>query len=187
MIKAIIFDFFDVFRTDSYKAWLENNNFERVGLFAEASSLSDQGKINGEEFYRRISKAAGRQITPEELDSNAVLNTEMVSLARLLREHYKTCLLSNAPSDFVRRLLDEHSINDIFDNVFISGETGLIKPSADSFEYALKAMNVQPSETIFIDDNIMNTKSAKKLGIHSFVFTSVDQLKVDLRKISIKF
>jgi HAD superfamily hydrolase (TIGR01509 family) len=187
MITAIIFDFFDVFRTDSYKAWLLKNNLQRTGVYAEASMLSDQGKINSDEFYRQISEATGRAVTPEEVDDTAVLNTDMVNLARRLKIHYQTSLLSNAPGDFVRNLLDEYNINDIFDDILISGETGLIKPHADSFQNALKVMNVTASETLFIDDNVYNVQSADELGICSIVFTSVDQLKKDLVLIEIKF
>lgn len=187
MITAIIFDFFDVFRTDSYKAWLQKNNLERTGEYAEASIQSDQGNITIDEFYDRISQAIGRRVTPEEIDETAELNTEMVKCARKLRQTYQTSLLSNAPGEFVRTLLDEYDIADIFDDIFISGETGLIKPHADSFQHALKVMNVTAGETLFIDDNIHNVQSAAELGIRSLVFTSVDQLKKDLALLDIHF
>lgn len=187
MIKAIIFDFFDVFRTDSYKAWLLKNGLERTGVYAEASILSDKGKINSDEFYRQISEATGRTVTPEELDRSAVLNTDMVDFARRLRGTYRTSLLSNAPGDFLRRLLDKYNLNDIFDYILISGETGLIKPHADSFQNALRVMNVRADEVLFIDDNVRNVQSAERIGIRSVAFTSVDQLKKDLELMEIKF
>lgn len=186
MIKAIIFDFFDVFRTDSYKAWLLQNNFERTGIFSEASILSDLGKINSDEFYRQISEGAGRTVTPEEVDSSAVLNRDMVNLARQLKQNYQTSLLSNAPGDFVRKLLNDYKISDIFDDILISGETGLIKPNADSFQNTLDVMGIKANETIFIDDNPYNVESAEKLGIRSIVFTSVGQLKKELELTEVK-
>lgn len=187
MIKAIVFDFFDVFRSDSYKAWLKKNSFERTGAFAEASILSDQGKINGDEFYRRISAEAGWTVTPEELDATAELNQQMVDFARGLRTQYQTCLLSNAPGNFVRRLLAEYDIADIFDDILISGETGLIKPDAESFQNALSIMGIEADEVLFVDDNEVNIKSAQRLGIQSFLFTTVDQLKADLSAANIAF
>ena len=89
MIKAIIFDFFGVFRTDTYEAWLLKNGYERVGVFAETSMLLDQGKIDSDEFYRRISVAAGRIVTPEEVDDMATLDTEMVAFVRTLKHTYR--------------------------------------------------------------------------------------------------
>lgn len=186
MIKTIIFDFFDVFRTDSYKTWLVRNNYERTGAFAEASILADQGTISESEFYDLISKAAGRLVTPEEVDSTAELNEEMVSFARDLKKTYHTSLLSNSPSTFIRNLLRKHGLDDIFDDIFISGETGYIKPHADTFQNALETMDVKASEVLFIDDNPVNVASAEELGIQSLLFTTVDQLKIDMKDMQIK-
>jgi len=37
MIRAIIFDFFDVIRTNPYKSWLESDNITREGPYFDAS------------------------------------------------------------------------------------------------------------------------------------------------------
>ena len=186
MINTIIFDFFGVFRTDPYKAWLLANNFDRKGAFAEASLLSDAGKITGDEFYRKISEAAGHLVTPEEFDASAKLDDDMVAFARHLKKTYRTCLLSNAPSDFVRGLLNDHGLSDIFDTIFISSETGFLKPSSEAFEDVLSTMNIKSYEAAFIDDNTMNVEGAEECGIKSIVFTSVDQLKKELNDLSIR-
>jgi len=186
MITTIIFDFFDVFMTDSYKAWLSANGFERTGAFEEASILSDQGKLSQDEFYEKISHAAGQPITAEQMNANATINNELVRFARELRKHYNTGLLSNAPAEVERALLHKYTLVDIFDHIFISGETGLIKPHQEAFENALTSMNVQANETIFIDDNPTNVESAKQLGIHAIVFTSVAQLRIDLTRMGVE-
>ena len=187
MIKAIIFDFFGVFRTDTYQAWLLKNGYERVGVFAEASMLLDQGKIDSDEFYRQISIAIGRSVTPEEVDDTAILNTEMVTFVRELKRTYRTSLLSNAPSDYIRKLLDEHELNDIFDDIFISGENGYIKPYPEAFQNALKTMGVDAMNVLFVDDNETNVEGAAKQGITSLVFTNVEQFKHDLTSMGIEF
>ena len=187
VIRSIIFDFFDVFRTDSYKAWLAKNNFERTGAFAEASNLSDAGKIDNKEFLRLISEAAGWTVTHEEIDTNAVVNHEMVDFARTLKVMYATSLLSNAPSEFLRAQLHLHKLDDLFDEVFVSAEMGVIKPSAEAFQYVLKAIGAAPGETLFIDDNPHNVEAAKALGIVGIQFTSVTQLKADLDAAGISY
>lgn len=185
MIKLIIFDFFDVFRTDAYKAWLKTNSFKREGGFAEVSNLSDAGKITGEQFFERISKLAGREVTPCEMDATAILDTAMTAFARELHKTYRTSLLSNAPSDFVRGLLKQYVIEDIFDYIFISGETGLLKPHPDAFEDVLRVMNVKAAEAIFIDDSVDNVIGARKSGIEAIQFFSVEKLKADLIKLGV--
>lgn len=111
----------------------------------------------------------------------------MVSFARQLRTQYKTALLSNAPSGFIRRLLEQYGIKDIFDHIVISGEIGLVKPSKDAFLYTLTEMNASPEKTIFIDDNSENVDAARELGLTSFVFKDVDHLKSELAAKYIKF
>jgi len=187
MIKAIIFDFFGVFRTDSYKAWLIRNGYERVGLFAEASILADQGKIDSNEFYRRVSVAVGRPVTFEEVDGIATLDTEMVAFVRKLKHNYQIGLLSNAPKDFIRTLLDDYELNDVFDDIFISAENGYLKPHPDAFQNALRIMKVDANNVLFVDDTAANVESAVQQGITSLAFTNIEQLKQDLKLMGIEY
>lgn len=41
----------------------------------------------------------------------------------------------------------------------------------------LSKYNLDPSETLFIDDNFDNIEEAKKIGFHSVLFTNCDELK----------
>ena len=130
-----------------------------------------------------ISEAAGRTITQAEMNDGAVVDTEMVNLARQLRQRYRTGLLSNAPSDFVRKILDDNQLNDIFDHIFISSETGYLKPRQEAFEHVLQTMEADRAKILFIDDNRQNIDAASALGIQSVTFKNVEQLKNDLRSI----
>jgi len=187
MIKAIIFDFFGVFRTDTYKAWLIKNGYKRVGLFAEASILADQGKVDSAEFYRRVSVAAGRPVTLEEVDGMATLDTEMVTFVRQLKRTYQIGLLSNAPKDFIRTLLDDYELNDVFDDIFISAENEYLKPHPDAFQNALRIMKVDAKSVLFVDDTESNVESAAQQGITSLLFTDIEQLKYDLTSMGVEF
>ena len=60
MFKAIIFDFFDVIRTDAYKAWLSNNGYAREGQFAELSDQMDSGAITAEDFLESLAQICGK-------------------------------------------------------------------------------------------------------------------------------
>jgi HAD superfamily hydrolase (TIGR01509 family) len=180
MVKAIIFDFFDVFRTDAYKAWLTNNNIPHEGGYLEASRLQDLGEITTDQFIERLSDLRGYTVTIEEIDATARVDTEMVELARKLHEHYPTALLSNAPSPFIRKLLTDHDLSGLFDEIIISSEVGVSKPSKEIFAIALERLVVTPKDALFIDDNSSHTTAAEKLGIPSIQFTSVDQLAAAL-------
>lgn len=45
-------------------------------------------------------------------------------------------------------------------------------------------MGIKANEVLFIDDNQINVESAEKLGIKSLLFTTVDQLKTDIKRLS---
>lgn len=186
MIKAIIFDFFDVFRTDAYKSWLAANNIPHEGEYFDASRRQDMGEITTEEFLQELSRLQGRTITREDLEQNVTLDNELIALAEQLRKKYRIALLSNAPSAFIRGVFAEHDLERLFDEIIISSEVGMVKPNANIFEHTLKKLRSSPEETIFIDDNSNHTQAAEKVGIKGIQFISTGQLKQELRELGLE-
>src|SRR5688500_15407967 len=129
MIKAVIFDFFDVFRTDAYKSWLAANNISHEGEYFNASRRQDMGEITVDEFLQELSKLQSRSVTLQELEANASLDGEVVVIAERLRKNYHIALLSNAPSDFIRGIFAEHNLERLFHEIIISSEVGMVKPN----------------------------------------------------------
>jgi epoxide hydrolase-like predicted phosphatase len=182
MIKAIIFDFFDVFRTDAYKSWLAEHNIPREGEYFEVSRRQDMGEITVDGFLQTLSKLQGRPVTLEELEANATLDNDVVAVTEALKKRYRIALLSNAPSGFIRGIFAEHDLERLFDEIIISSEVGMVKPSADIFHLTLQRLGVQPSEALFIDDNKKHTQAAEKIGIKSIQFLSAAQLRKELKE-----
>ena len=58
-------------------------------------------------------------------------------------------------------------VSDFFDHVFLSQELHLQKPDAEIFKTAIRTLNVNPTETIFIDDNAENTAAASACGLQT--------------------
>lgn len=185
MIKAIIFDFFDVFRTDAYKAWLKANNLKLEGEYFEASRQMDLGNITSKEFLEWLSRLSGREIMHEEIDASAKVDEAVVGIAKGLKADYRIALLSNAPSAFIRELLAVHDLEQHFHEIVISSEVGMVKPSAEIFEHTLTKLGVQASEAIFIDDNPQHVAAAEKIGIHGIQFFSATQLEGELAKLGV--
>jgi len=67
---------------------------------------------------------------------------------------YKLALVSNTifPGDFHRRELKRFGLIDFFDHLLFSCEVGFKKPHPVIFKRALKAMQLQPHEVVFIGD-----------------------------------
>jgi HAD superfamily hydrolase (TIGR01509 family) len=185
MAKAIIFDFFDVLRTDAYKAWLQRYDIPHEGAYFEASQAQDKGEITVEEFLERLNDLQGRTVSFEEIDGSATVNEAVVHIAERLKSNYRLALLSNAPSLFIRRLLRDLDLERLFDEIVISSEVGLVKPSPEIFELTLRKLGISAPDAIFIDDNKKHTEAAEEMGIRSVVFVSAGQLEDELNNLGI--
>jgi HAD superfamily hydrolase (TIGR01509 family) len=184
-MKTIIFDFFDVIRTDSYKGWLKKRDQPLEGRYLEINQKMDRGEIDVQAFLAHLGELTGQspQAIEEEMEAATEINYDVLAIIEGLRnKDYKIGLLSNAPSEFIRDILKQHDLEQFFDTIVISSEVGLIKPEPEIFHYILKQMNVSASETIFIDDNPHNVKAAEEVGIQGLLFTSAQTLEVDLNK-----
>lgn len=184
MIKVIIFDFFDVFRTDGYKAWLKQRGLPREGILKTASEQSDRGEITAQDFYAQIAEHVGEDPSTIErqMEDGIEFNHELVEYVKELKPSYKIALLSNCSSEYLRRELNKYGIEDLFDDIVISGEVGLIKPEPAIFEHIMQKLGVTPEECVFTDDNPHHVAAAERLGIRSIIFESVAQLRRDLER-----
>jgi FMN phosphatase YigB (HAD superfamily) len=56
----------------------------------------------------------------------------------------------------------------------------MAKPDPAIYRYVLKELGVQPETTLFIDDRQVNVEAANAMGMKGLVFTTVEQLRIDL-------
>lgn len=86
-------------------------------------------------------------------------------LSDIKKSKKRMCLISN--SDIIDGMHWEKSpLNKLFDDKIFSYEVGYLKPQIEIYEIALKKMNVNPEECIFIGDGGSDElKGAKELGI----------------------
>jgi HAD superfamily hydrolase (TIGR01509 family) len=187
MYKAIIFDFFDVIHSDPFQRWLKKHGYEREGEFAKSARQVDFGRISYDEHYRRLSELSGQsaQSIKEIFDDTRLIDQDMVELITSLQGRYKIGLLSNAGGQYLRPILEEHRLIELFDEIAISAEVGIIKPDPAIFRHILDRLGVGASETVFIDDNPGNTAGAEAAGIRSIVFTGEKALRQELEKLKI--
>ena len=70
-------------------------------------------------------------------------------------------------------------IDDLAD-VIVSGDGGLAKPDEAIFRLALERFGLEASETVMIDDTVVNLDAAARVGLATIHFTSAEQLRADL-------
>ncbi|MEA1947710.1 MAG: HAD-IA family hydrolase [Thermodesulfobacteriota bacterium] len=89
-------------------------------------------------------------------------------LIKRCRDRYFTASLSNTNALHWQRLIHEMGIDRMFDQHFASHLTGKLKPDRESFEYVLQSLNCDPSAILFLDDNELNIKGAKSVGMIAY-------------------
>jgi len=198
-IKNIIFDYGNViFMLDfmkSQKAWEEigiNNSNEFYGHRVQDPIFTafEDGSATAEEFRAYIRQKIGNpDLTDAQIDS--AWNGLLVGIAPgnhelllSLKPKYRTFLLSNINPihyDYIMDYLQNEfgfTGNDhLFEKVYYSHLVGKRKPNAEIFEQVLNENNLDPAETLFIDDSPQHIATATKLGIQTYLMTAPDNIQ----------
>ena len=100
---------------------------------------------------------------------------------------YRLFVLSNMSKDYIE-FLRKLSVFQHFEGEIISCEVNLIKPEKEIYQLLLDTYNLDPEQTMFIDDRVENVEAAATLGIAPFHFDrrnpekSCEQLRCILLK-----
>ena len=93
-----------------------------------------------------------------------------IELIEELKERgYKLYVLSNMSKEYIA-YLRKLSVFDLFDGQIVSCEVGCGKPHREIYDCLLTQYELNPAETIFIDDRIDNVEAAANMGITPFHF-----------------
>ena len=186
-IKNIIFDLGAVILNIDFNAC--EREFRKLGIkdFAEIYSRAKQvnlfdkleeGRISPEEFRNGIRSIVEIPLSEDEIDFawNSMLldfPSERIRFLENIKDKYRIFLLSNTNkihydkycSDFRKQY--EYEFSELFEKEYYSFKVGFRKPSKEIFQLALNENNLEPSETLFIDDTQMHIDAAKLLGINT--------------------
>ena len=188
-IKNIVFDFggvlldLDVNRT--YEALRQVMGFEGEGHYIyeinkDIFDSFETGHTIVENFLWKLQNKSKRVPPVDKLIAawNAMLlgwNPAKLELLAEIKSQYRTFLLSNTNElhiEWVRRdLKNKHQITDFdtrfFEKTYYSHLIGMRKPNVDIFEFIIADANIDPAETLFIDDNVHNIEMAADLGFQT--------------------
>ncbi len=185
MIQNIIFDFGDVFinlnKTETVARLSKKfGAFELSEEMIAKNDAYEMGLLTTEEFvayYRSIFPTATES---ELIDAwNAIMldipehRLEFIE-ALAAEKKYKLFLLSNTNDlhiEYTIKTFSEEKWNQFkacFDVFYLSYEINFRKPNADIFEFVLKENDLNPAETLFIDDTLEHIETAKSLGIQTW-------------------
>ena len=196
-IKQIIFDLVGVILNIDYhltiKAFIDLGveDFNRIYCQAKQINLFDnldKGLIKPQQFRDELRKLTGILMSDDDIDEawNAILldfPEENIALLQEIKKHYRTFILSNTNEIhfpvYTKNLQEKFGINelsDLFEKEYYSHKLGLRKPDKKIFELVLSENNLNPAETLFIDDSEQNTEAASALGIQTYLFKPGEKL-----------
>lgn len=188
MVKAIIFDFFGVIWGAPFESWLRHHGYKREGGYQLAAQQADMGQTNMSQFFEYLSALSGQPADEikREFDTVERIDYEAIKLIVVLKANYKIGIISNASSDFIRKILRRNDLEKYFDDIVVSGEVGIIKPNKQIYEIALNRLQLNPSEAVFIDDNKFCIDGAEVVGMTGVLFESAAQAERKLRELDVK-
>lgn len=197
--KNIIFDLggvlldLDFQRTIDAFEKLGLQNFENMFSQFKADELFaklETGRLTEAEFYAAVKNRTAKEITEAAIDDawNALIldfRVESLSLLEKLAADYKLYLLSNTNSihlKYFKKLFTHQTgkplLDAYFNKAWYSNEVGLRKPGAEIFEFALKAENLLATETLFIDDTLINIETAQQLGFKTHHLLPTERIEL---------
>ena len=132
---------------------LQTNYFHKYNT--SLNGLMINHKINPNEFLKYV-----HDINLDFLEKDLVLRKELLKLEA------KKIVFTNGSNDHVANITKHLGIDDLFDGVFDIVDCNFIpKPAIESYEKLSKKFNINPNETLFIEDIAKNLEPAKKLGM----------------------
>lgn len=188
-ISALVFDWGGVVSTEAYWNWLSKhipNVGDKRDFFQELIDTENRGEHVEGEFIRALSEASGHdaeRIEREMKDERAV-NPDVVALIRALKERYRIGLLTNA-SSFLRSVISENNLWDLFDEVLISSEHKMLKPQPEIYTTMCTMLGVSASEAVMVDDREKNVRGAEAIGMKGVVFTDAGALVAELKRLGV--
>jgi HAD superfamily hydrolase (TIGR01509 family) len=172
------------------KAFFDHKNHHQ--LFSDFETAA----ITPAQFRAGIRLAAqNEELTDEAIDAawNSLLIGVPPGVHEVLlkvKEKYRTFLLSNNNEthykyivEYLKREYDMEDNSGLFERAYYSQQMFLRKPNVEIFEQVLRENNLDPKETLFIDDSPQHIEGAKLAGLNTLLMTKhpreLEQVLID--------
>lgn len=186
-VKNIIFDLGGVIinldnqRTEDAFTAMGVKDFQAYFGHGHAASFFKEyevGSIDDRQFIDALKELTGLNVPDDTIirSWNALLldfPPERIQLLKELRKKYRTFLFSNTNALHLAALQQTYAtafgegamLEEHFEKTYYSHTLGLRKPDTASFEYILRENNINGSETLFVDDALVNVEGAERAGL----------------------
>ena len=132
---------------------LQTNYFHKYNT--SLNGLMIHHDINPEEFLKYV-----HEINLDFLKKDLVLRKELLKL------NAKKFVFTNGSHDHVINITKHLGIDDVFDGAFDITDCNYIpKPAIEPYKKLINKFDIDPNETVFIEDIAKNLEPAKKVGM----------------------
>ena len=198
-IKNVVFDVGDVLIHFRYKEYMRDlgfneylvEHFTNNVVFSDCWNQMDMGNVTiegakqvfSEKFpeYKKEVELFCKDLTPivEEYDYAKGL------IKSIKETGVNVYILSNYPRDLSEMHWPKFKFLSETDGKIISGFEHIMKPDPRIYKLLESRFGIKLEESVFVDDREGNVKGAEAVGMKGIVFTGVDNLKNELRKLGI--
>ena len=183
-IRAVMFDFGGVISTSPFEAFarFESQHGLPAGFIAPSTPPTrtttrrahlERSEISIDTFgtqWGAEARALGHEVNGRRVLEMLAgeIRPQMVAAIEACRGSYKTACLTNNFASVERAVSNEVAdVYALFDAVLEPRVLGVRKPDPRFYELACQALEVQPDESVFLDDLGVNLKPARALGMHT--------------------
>ncbi len=165
---------------------MTSRDLEKIFFESDSSLKASRGEILEDDHREAVAKALGASRMEgekifAEFFSGDRWDVALLDFLRSLRPERKVGLISNAWSG-LRAIIIGQNFGDVFDEMIISAEVGLVKPDARIYRLALEKLDVQPAESVFVDDMLINVEAARSVGLNAIQFTQHEKTLEELKQ-----
>lgn len=149
-------------------------------------STYEQGKINLDEYLSRVvfhqERSFSRQDFKDFMYAQSKPRPEVIGLVRALRTRYplRIATISNEGRELTIYRIRKFALGDFMDFFVCSCFVHYRKPDEDIYRLALDIAQVEPENSLYIEDRPMFVEVARSLGINGIVHTDLENTRAAL-------
>lgn len=135
----------------------------------------DRGVVSYDETIDALAEynSCDRELAEKNLKHSILMQEEIPATKALIEDlkaaNYKLYVLSNMSLEFIE-FLRTKDVYSNFDGEVVSCIEHVVKPDTEIYERIEERYDLDPTETIFIDDRNKNVEMARSRGWHGFDF-----------------
>jgi putative hydrolase of the HAD superfamily len=149
----------------------------------------DEGKLTGLKFWQNFNRDAALGLSESKVDELNHLDGRMWTTqndtmiawqGRLKARGILTAILSNMGDNVLASIERTFAWPQRFDVCVWSFQHLMAKPEPAIYRLTLDRLGTSASETLFLDDRLINVEAALSLGMRAIQFSTVENLRAEL-------